>query len=631
MNIRYTFIFLLFAAPLAAQYSVGGKPLSFSLTLPAPKPFLLPELNLDAERQQDSQHPEWQRFAAPVQTLVSLGAQGTWTDVPGGRVWRCAFHTPNGKGMVLLFDRLSLPAGARFFVFTPKGDQVLGAFTEKSATTAGKCTVGPIQGQDAILELFEPTSVRGQSEMLLNRVDIAYDYDVAGLLDFGSSLPCNVNINCPDGAAWQTEKKGVARILMVFSNGSGWCTGSLIANTGSTSDPYFLTAHHCQLIGLVPDFDLWRFDFDYESANCNNPGSEPIPRSILGCERVAYRSETDFMLLKLEPIPSNYNLYFNGWTRSATAPANTTYIHHPQGDIKKITKDNQAPLIHAPTINWGGIFGVSPSNTHWNAVPEIGTFQPGSSGCPLFDPNKRIIGQLHGGSWNAQNNCIVLTSFFGRFDLSWNQGSTAESRLREWLDPTNTNLNTKDGYFLPQPVAYPISGKVQTHGGQAMAGVKIQLTGAIADSTTTDNAGNYQFNDVPSGLSYTITPSYSGSALNGVTTYDMVLFSKHLLGTQDLDSPWKIIAGDANKSNTFTTFDMVDIRKVILGINPKFPNVPSWRFFPATATFSDPLKPFDAPLPPEVININNLQQPFNGADFIGVKIGDANASAVSGQ
>ena len=164
-----------------------------------------------------------------------------------------------------------------------------------------------------------------------------------------------------------------------------------------------------------------------------------------------------------------------------------------------------------------------------------------------------------------------------------------------------------------------------------MAGVQVKLSGGVADSTTTDNAGNYLFNDVPSGLSYTITPSYSGSALNGVTTYDMVLFSKHLLGTQDLDSPWKIIAGDANKSNTFTTFDMVDIRKVILGINPKFPNVPSWRFFPANAAFSDPLKPFSAPLPPEVININNLQQPFNGADFIGVKIGDANASAVSGQ
>ena len=118
---------------------------------------------------------------------------------------------------------------------------------------------------------------------------------------------------------------------MVFSNGSGWCSGTLIANTSNTFEPYFLTAHHCQLIGNNPDFGLWRFDFDYESANCQNPGVEPVPRSVLGSELISNRAETDFMLLKINPIPLNYDVYFNGWNRDdnlTTVAANSVYIHH---------------------------------------------------------------------------------------------------------------------------------------------------------------------------------------------------------------------------------------------------------------------------------------------------------------
>jgi hypothetical protein len=105
-----------------------------------------------------------------------------------------------------------------------------------------------------------------------------------------------------------------------------------------------------------------------------------------------------------------------------------------------------------------------------------------------------------------------------------------------------------------------------------------------------------------------------------------VLISKHILGVQTLDSPYKIIAADANKSNSVTTFDLVEIRKLILFINTEFPNNTSWRFVDAGHSFANPSNPFTSAIP-EVVNINNLSAAQLGTDFVAVKVGDVNGNA----
>ena len=640
MRNRLTFLALLPAFLAGAQISDGGKPLAL---LPETRALLehnalisvqLPALDVEQARLEDARTPGQNRFAAPVAADVSPEQAGVWTSLPdGGRVWQCEVVSKGALGMVLLFDHFQLPPGGRFFAYTPNGDRVYGAFTDRSCLASGKFTIGILPGEVARLEYREPKGARGAAKIHLNRVDVAYDRpamqegEVAGLSDFGQGLPCNININCPTGAAWQTEKKGVARILMVFSNGSGWCSGTLVANTAGTGEPYFLTAHHCQLIGQNPDFQHWRFDFDYEAAGCPNPASEPVAKSVLGCERISFRAESDFMLLKTSPLRGNYGLYFNGWTRDTTLPAYTTFIHHPIGDIKKITVDSGSAVIHPQSINWQAQFGISPPNTHWKIIPDYGIFQPGSSGSPLFGPGKRIIGQLHGGSINQGDPCIINSAFFGRFDHSWNKGGDPGTRLRDWLDPNNLNPVSQNGY--PQPVAatYTVSGNIQAHWGAPMKNVKVQITGGAAATVYTDSLGDYKFEGIPGGSNYTITPSRDSADLNGVSTFDLVLISKHILGLEYFDTPWKIIASDANKSNSVTTFDIVEIRKLILGIFNAFPNNSSWRFFPAFFSFSDPTAPFNSPLPPESILITNLQGNYTGANFKGLKIGDVNNTA----
>ena len=118
------------------------------------------------------------------------------------------------------------------------------------------------------------------------------------------------------------------------------------------------------------------------------------------------------------------------------------------------------------------------------------------------------------------------------------------------------------------------------------------------------------------------------NAMNGVSTFDLVMMSKHILGIQLLDSPYKIIAADINQSNNVTTFDIVELRKLILGIYSDLPDNTSWRFVDKSFTFSDPTKPFDPPFP-ETADIDFSSYSSYQVDFVGIKIGDVNNSVIA--
>ena len=144
----------------------------------------------------------------------------------------------------------------------------------------------------------------------------------------------------------------------------------------------------------------------------------------------------------------------------------------------------------------------------------------------------------------------------------------------------------------------------------------------------TSNIGLYNFNAVPVAGNYTVTPLKDDNPMNGVSTFDLVLMSKHILGIEPLNSPYKIIAADINKNNSVTTFDIVELRKLILGIYSELPNNTSWRFVQKDFAFNNPSNPF-ADSWPEVYQISDLQSGgFNSGDFAAVKVGDLNGSVV---
>jgi hypothetical protein len=143
------------------------------------------------------------------------------------------------------------------------------------------------------------------------------------------------------------------------------------------------------------------------------------------------------------------------------------------------------------------------------------------------------------------------------------------------------------------------------------------------------NSGSFVFsNAIPIAGNYTVTPAKDDNPLNGVSTYDLVLISRHILGLEPLHSPYQQIAADANKSSSITTFDIVELRKLILGIYQQLPGNTSWRFVDKAFVFPNPDNAFQTTFP-EQISVANALSSHMDDSFVGVKIGDVNGTAIA--
>jgi hypothetical protein len=176
------------------------------------------------------------------------------------------------------------------------------------------------------------------------------------------------------------------------------------------------------------------------------------------------------------------------------------------------------------------------------------------------------------------------------------------------------------------PLVVSVGGQIDNENGLHIGNVTVNMNGLTSGTMTTTNSGSYQFTNVLQGSDVSVTPKRDDNHLNGVTTFDMVLISKHILGIAPLDSPYKRIAADVNNSKNITTFDLVEIRKLVLLVNEKIPNNTSWRFVDKKYVFPNPVDPWSAPFP-EIININNIPADVLDADFVAIKVGDVNSSA----
>lgn len=174
-----------------------------------------------------------------------------------------------------------------------------------------------------------------------------------------------------------------------------------------------------------------------------------------------------------------------------------------------------------------------------------------------------------------------------------------------------------------------IQGIIQTEIGTKLNSATITIESNIPISSSTDGTGVYTFDQLYSGENYTLSPKRDGDDLNGVSTFDLVLISQHILGVQYLNSPYKVIAADANNSESVTTLDMIAIRKLILSIDTEFV-VDSWRFVPEDFVFAHPLNPWEDNFP-ESLSINMLPASgINNANFVAIKVGDVNLDADGG-
>ena len=172
-----------------------------------------------------------------------------------------------------------------------------------------------------------------------------------------------------------------------------------------------------------------------------------------------------------------------------------------------------------------------------------------------------------------------------------------------------------------------IVGNISTEEDVNVENVQVNLEGSPLNAEMTDSEGGYAFPNMPLGGQYEVEPIKNDDYHNGVTTIDIVLIQRHILGIADLDSPYKMIAADVSNSESISAVDLIILRKLILGVYDAFPDSGSWTFIDEEHQFVDMENPWMAPFN-ETYEINSLDNDMN-VNFIGVKMGDVNNSAVT--
>ncbi len=465
---------------LFGQISDGGTPYSFSINrqkattsqdvelsdkIPT---FKMPKINktkIDSIKQSNKLLGANYQFAYGFNVNIDIKTSSVVDSLDIGLLYRLSIKSEKAYSINLIFKKFILPKGAELFIYSTDKEDIKGAFTSVNNKESNRLPTLPVKGEKIIVEYFEPHYTEFEGQLLIGKVN----HDFLDVLntenkiedDFGSSGGCQVDINCLEGDDWQTEKRAVCRIV---KNGDTWCTGTLLNNSNLDGIPYFLGAFHCLdydrngSISSDEESSLsdWTFIFNYESPSCNG-GDGSTSQSISSATLRAARYQSDFILLELSHKPlSTYNPYYAGWDRNNNQDAGGVCIHHPAGDVKKISTFNMAPVSSYcisgyPQNNFYLIDKwIKTTNGH-------GVTERGSSGSPLFNNNHHVIGQLYGGCPGHNSNCSNPSndySNYGKIFSSWNLGSNSGSRLEDWLDPINNNPMVFDGANVcSQPTA----------------------------------------------------------------------------------------------------------------------------------------------------------------------------------
>lgn len=387
----------------------------------------------DRARGKVAQGPQPIRFAVDAGVAFDLNNAGSWQKVSDGRLWRLRIQSPGAVSHNLGITRFDMPEGAKLWIYDPAGKQVEGPYLSYNRSHQGRLWTPIIQGDEIVVELFVPTGA-AQPALTIGQVNQGYRDFADNNLD--KSGACNNDVVCPVGAPWANEIRSVARYSI---SGTSLCSGQLVNNTSFDFTPYFLSANHCGV--SAANDDTLVFYWNFQSPTCGALGGGSLADNQSGAIFRAAYAPSDFLLVELEeePAPSS-NVFYSGWDASGAAPASTVGIHHPSGDEKAISFNTNAVTSTAYLSNT-----VNATANHWRVDAwEDGTTEGGSSGSCLWSAStKRCVGQLHGGY--ASCTAPTTSDWYGKLSVSWNGGGTAATRLKDWLDPTNTGIIGVDG------------------------------------------------------------------------------------------------------------------------------------------------------------------------------------------
>lgn len=517
-----------------AQIRVKGTPESFSrakrelTNIPV---FRLDSLPIQQMRDEDQKFMIDNRYGIVQQCAIDLKEMGVKTEIPGkGNIWQFTIKGENALSLGINFKAYNLPKGATVFMYDSTETHTRGAFTDQNNNPEHQLPIAEFPGNNLTIEYFEPSTAEFSGELVVGAVSQAY-------LDINSTSATRIGINCPQGANWQTEKTCVCRMTYHDSKYSYFCSGALINNVREDGKPYFLTANHC--IDTEAEANTLVTYFNYENSSCSSSDAS-TSQTLSGATLKSGSSYSDFSLLLLNEYPAEeYNAYYAGWDVQGKNPESGVCIHHPAGTPKCITTDKDQIISYAYATKWtdssGNVISTTPANTHWVSGFDEGSTEGGSSGSPLFDQNKHIVGQLHGGSTSQ--------GIYGKLSLSWDYYTDYSEQLAHWLDPDNTGKKVLDGIGQRPPIAN--------------FAAEIQQVCVNAPITFTDASKNN-----PTQWTWTIQPaSYSfTNGTNASSQNPQIIFQKEGIYSVTLTAANKYGSNQKTQSNYIVAKSKLDVK-----------------------------------------------------------------------
>lgn len=332
-----------------------------------------------------------------------------------------------------------------------------------------------------------------------------------------------------------------------------------------------------------------------------------------------------------EGVTVFHSLMLNNQTAQADVFGSLTSLGESAYRISGQYPRGQHTFIVSASDNCGNVTQVSlPFEVRDCTAPTLscsgGTFQLNANNELTLAPADVIS--------NTFDNCSEVTLSFAPnssvTSLSYGCDSVGLRQVNVWATDSAGNQSTCNVEVMIADAENPcssfwnVSGRLRTENDLGIGQADVKIDGPFSFIQTTGSDGFYSFEDIPEGMGYKVEPEKDTFHINGISTLDLILISRHVLSISFLTSPYKIIAADANRSGNVSTVDLIMIRRLILQLDTAFTLNSSWRFVPESYTFPNPANPFAQNFPESVI-IEELNRD-TVINFIGMKIGDVNGS-----
>lgn len=444
-------------------------------------------------------------IAEPIAVNINVSKLANWVEDEKYSYGKFSIFAKGAKTLSINFSNFILPKGTEMFIYNKEAEMITGVITEAENNENKIWGSSIYKGDELNIEVKLPKAEKEKVSLFITNVAYGYkDIFINKIAGFGQSGTCNINVLCPLGNGWEAERNSV--VFIARSNGEALCSGAMLMNTCATNIPYVLTANHCfQGDGNVAG---WRVHFQAWSATCT-PSQNSDGLLFNGSTLRANWQPSDFCLVQLNQTPAaNSGIHYAGWTRQTNGATSGVGIHHPAGDVMKISsytntlvrEDNPARCNVNPVgqLQWV---------VQWNQ----GVTEGGSSGSPLFDQNHRVVGQLSGGPSSCQQPANCRLDMYGRFDNSWTGGGTNATRLSNWLDPSNSGVQTTNTSNINNLIA--LTGNLSIVGASSPICTNSSLTinGASPNALITWMSSNSSIATVtPNGTSTLVTRVNNG-------------------------------------------------------------------------------------------------------------------------